>query len=168
MRRLKCSQVRRFIASTQREEWPDAVREALEAHLADCPSCRRDQALTDLIRDALRRAPTHRVPNGFTAAVMERLTERELLHAHRRSRWAYARPAYRQALVAAALAVVLLGAIFMYVHYHSQALPQFSPEVAQVSGLDLSLVDQLVCYHEQAAAQDIGTDAGVLMASAGP
>lgn len=168
MKKLSCSRVKRIIATREDGHWPSALKAAIEAHLESCPSCRRDLALTDLIRDALRRAPVHHAPSGFAASVMERLAQRELLAAQRRWRWLPAPSPHLAVLAAAMFAVIVLGAALVYVQHHAQPLPQAPTGIALAPSADLSLVQQLVFYHEQAAAQEIGTDAGVLMARAGP
>lgn len=168
MKKLRCSQVKRIIATRDDRQWPSAVKAAIEAHLAGCPSCRRDLALTELIKGALRHTPVRPAPSDFAASVMQKISDRHLITARRLARWLPAPSTHRAILAAATLALLVLCCVFVYVRHHSQALPQAPTEVAQAPSADLSLVQQLVFYHEQAAAQEIGTDAGVLMARAGP
>lgn len=167
MKRLKCHQVRRMVAAFERSEWPEALKDAVEAHLAECPSCSRELALSELVREALWRTPRHHAPSDFTASVMRKIGELELDRSRGQERRLPAPVAYRAVLTAAILAL-LVSAALLYVGHQNHALPQPPFEVAAVPHADSSLVEQLVLYHEQAAAYEVGVDAGILMARAGP
>lgn len=167
MKRLNCRQVKRLVVSFERGEWPAALRGAIEAHLADCQSCSRDLALMGLVREALWRTPRHRAPSDFTASVMRRIGEVELDRSRAQAHRFPAPVAYRAVLIAAIVALFVSAAL-LYVGHQNHALPQAAFEVAAVPYGEASLVEQLVMYHEQAAAYQVGVDAGILMARAGP
>ncbi|MCX7599296.1 MAG: hypothetical protein N2512_10615 [Armatimonadetes bacterium] len=195
MKRLKCTQVKRIVTLQEPAAWPIGLRDAIEAHMADCPSCRRELALSDLVREALRQTPTYRAPAGFAPSVMGKIAEREILRSrrwpHRLVAWSNA----RAVLAAAAVAVMLVGSTLVYLRYQGDVMPsppvghggvhvptyypnprsevgQVPPEAKgemdQSPRGDASLVEQLIFYHEQAALHEIGTDAGILMARGGP
>jgi predicted anti-sigma-YlaC factor YlaD len=163
MSKWNCAQVRRALSEARPDDWSADARAAVEEHLASCDPCRKDAAVSRLVRRSLaqRRASTH-APEGFASSVMSRVASREAV---RKRRWSlvFDLRALRPVLAVATVLVLALTFTAVYVHHGVS-----TSSVAQVNDGSQSFVDQLVLTHQDLASMDTGADAGILLTRYSP
>lgn len=105
---MDCKEVNNLITEYLDDELSMEQRKAMEAHLADCASCRREiddhRSIQAALRDIGRESVS--APAGFTGKVMAEL-ERETVKPRRRFAWLPA--AWHKGVAAAAIFLVLAG-----------------------------------------------------------
>ena len=143
---MRCEETLKQLAAFSAGELPADVRQAVQAHLAECAACRAALAEVDALAGVLASGQTPPVPPGFAARVMAAARQRqepEPAAVWNLVRWWRLVPAPMHAAAAAVLVIGLAVGLLMgwTTSPARQAAP--APAAAQADPLDAYNLDYL-------------------------